>query len=105
MRPNSSLRRTLLATPRAPEQQEKVSRLLVATDLAEGDGARAVVMGYLDAAGGGRRLAGGLGGESLAGRLAAVDLHAGGFLSAGGLGGECLAGRLAAVDLRAVCLV
>ena len=48
---------------------EELGRLLVATDLAEGDRAGAVAVGLLDAAGGGR-LAGGLGGQSLAGRLA-----------------------------------
>ena len=56
--------------------QEKLSRLLVTTDLAEGDGAGVVTMGLLEAAGGRRRLAGGLGGEIFAGRLAAVDLRA-----------------------------
>jgi hypothetical protein len=39
-------------------------------------------MGLLDAAGGGRRLAGGLGGELLAGRLASGGL-AGGLLGTG----------------------
>ncbi len=38
------------------------------------DGARAVAVGLLDAAGGGRRLASRLGGELLAGRLAAGGL-------------------------------
>ena len=49
---------------------EELRRLLVAADLAERDGARAVAVGLLDAAGGRRRLARGLGGELLAGRLA-----------------------------------
>ena len=49
---------------------EELSRLLVATDLTEGDGAGAVAVGLLDTAGGGRRLARGLCGELLAGRLA-----------------------------------
>jgi hypothetical protein len=58
---------------------QQLGALLVATDLAEGDRAGAVAMGLLDAAGGGRRLAGGLGGELLAGRLASGRL-AGGLL-------------------------
>jgi len=49
---------------------EQLSRLLVATDLTQGDGTRAVTMGLLDAAGGGGRLAGSLGGQLLSGRLA-----------------------------------
>ena len=49
---------------------EQLGRLLVAADLAERDGARAVAVGLLDAAGRRRRLAGGLGGELLAGGLA-----------------------------------
>ena len=47
---------------------------LVAADLAERDGARAVAVRLLDAAGGGGRLARRLGGELLAGRLAAGRL-------------------------------
>mmetsp|Transcript_10853 Transcript_10853/g.27292 ORF Transcript_10853/g.27292 Transcript_10853/m.27292 type:complete len:242 (+) Transcript_10853:561-1286(+) len=53
---------------------EELGRLLVATDLTERDGTGAVAMGLLDAAGGGRGLAGGLGGEVLAGRLASGRL-------------------------------
>ena len=51
--------------------QEELGRLLVATDLAERDGAGPVAVGLLHTAGGGRGLAGRLGGERLAGRLAA----------------------------------
>jgi hypothetical protein len=61
---------------------QQLSALLVATDLAEGDRAGTVAMGLLDAAGGGRRLAGGLGGELLAGRLASGGF-AGGLLGTG----------------------
>jgi len=56
---------------------EQLSRLLVAADLAERHGARAVAVGLLDAAGGGGRLAGSLGGELLAGRLATGGLASG----------------------------
>ena len=49
---------------------QEVRGLLVPADLAERDGARAVAVGLLDAAGGGGRLARGLGRELLAGRLA-----------------------------------
>jgi histone H3 len=42
---------------------EELGRLLVATDLTERDGTRAVAVGLLDTAGRGRRLAGGLGGD------------------------------------------
>eukprot|EP00618_Florenciella_parvula_P014003 CAMPEP_0119535604 /NCGR_PEP_ID=MMETSP1344-20130328/48610_1 /TAXON_ID=236787 /ORGANISM="Florenciella parvula, Strain CCMP2471" /LENGTH=234 /DNA_ID=CAMNT_0007577303 /DNA_START=177 /DNA_END=881 /DNA_ORIENTATION=+ len=65
---------------------EELGRLLVLADLAEGDGARAVAVRLLDAAGGRRRLAGGLGGELLARGLATGGL-AGGLLGTGhGLG-------------------
>jgi hypothetical protein len=47
---------------------EQLGGLLVAADLAERDGARAVAVGLLDAAGGGGVLARRLGGELLAGR-------------------------------------
>jgi len=53
---------------------QELRRLLVAADLAERDGARAVAVRLLDAAGGGGRLARRLGGELLAGRLAAGRL-------------------------------
>ena len=55
---------------------QEVGRFLVPADLAEGDGSGTVTMGLLDASGGGGRLARGLGGELLAGRLAS-----GGFAS------------------------
>lgn len=55
---------------------EKLGALLVATDLAEGDGARPVAMGLLHTSGGGSALASSLGGELFAGRLAS-----GGFAS------------------------
>jgi hypothetical protein len=61
---------------------QQLSALLVATDLTEGDRAGTVAMGLLDAAGGGRRLAGCLGGELLAGRLASGGF-AGGLLGTG----------------------
>ena len=61
---------------------EEIRRLLVATDLAEGDGSGAVAVGLLDASGGGGGLASGLGGEVLAGGLASGGL-AGGLLGAG----------------------
>ena len=48
---------------------QQVRRLLVLADLAQGDRARAVAVGLLDAASGRGRLAGGLGGQLLAGRL------------------------------------
>ncbi len=49
---------------------EKLSRLLVATDFTESDSSRAEAVRLLDATSGGGRLAGSLGGELLAGRLA-----------------------------------
>ena len=61
---------------------EKVGRLLVAADLAEGDRAGTVAVGLLDAAGRRGRLAGGLGGELLARGLASGGL-AGGLLGTG----------------------
>ena len=61
---------------------EQLRGLLVAADLAEGDGSRPVAVGLLDASGGGGRLACGLGGELLAGGLASGGL-------AGGLLGAC----------------
>lgn len=48
---------------------QELSRLLVATDLTERNGAGAIAMGLLDARGRGRRLAGSLGGDHLAGSL------------------------------------
>ena len=61
---------------------EEVRGLLVAADLAEGHGSRAVAVGLLDTSGGGGRLAGCLGGELLAGGFASGGL-AGGLLGAG----------------------
>ena len=61
---------------------EEIRRLLVATDLAEGDGSGAVAVGLLDASLGGGGLASGLGGKLLAGDLASGGL-AGGLLGAG----------------------
>ena len=49
---------------------EQLGGLLVAADLTESDGSRAVPVGLLDAAGGGGGLASGLGGELLPGGLA-----------------------------------
>jgi len=56
---------------------QELRRLLVAADLAERDGARAVAVGLLDAAGRRRRLARGLGRELLAGGLATGGLASG----------------------------
>ena len=56
---------------------QKLGRLLVAADLAEGDGAGSVAVGLLDAASRGCGLAGSLGGELLAGGLAAGALASG----------------------------
>ena len=50
---------------------EELGGLLVLADLAESDGTGPVAVGFLDAAGGGGGLARRLGGELLAGRLAA----------------------------------
>ena len=61
---------------------EKLGGFLVATDLAEGDGAGAITMGLLDSAGGRSGFAGSLGGQLLAGRLASGGL-AGGLFGAG----------------------
>ena len=61
---------------------QQVRGLLVPADLAEGDGARAVAVGLLDAASGRGRLASGLGGELLARGLASGAL-AGGLLGTG----------------------
>ena len=69
---------------------QELGRLLVAADLAEGDGAGAVAVRLLDAAGGRGRLAGGLGGELLARGLATGGL-AGGLLGTS-LGGEVVGG-------------
>ena len=60
---------------------EKLSRLLVATNLTESDGTGLITMGLLDTAGGGGGLAGSLGSELLAGSLATSGL-ASGLLSA-----------------------
>jgi histone H3 len=53
---------------------EELGRLLVATDLTEGDGTRLVAMGLLDTTGGRVGLAGSLGGQGLARGLAASGL-------------------------------
>lgn len=53
---------------------EELSRLLVATDLTESDGAGLVAVGLLDATGRRGRLAGSLGGEGLARGLATSRL-------------------------------
>ena len=53
---------------------QQLSRLLVATDLTEGDGSWLISVWLLDTAGRRRRLAGGLGCELLAGRLATGGL-------------------------------
>lgn len=53
---------------------EELGRLLVTTDLTESDGTRLVAMGLLDTAGGRGALAGGFGGEGLAGRFATGGL-------------------------------
>ena len=53
---------------------EELRALLVAADLTQGDRPGAVTVGLLHAAGGGRGLAGGLGGELLAGGLATGGL-------------------------------
>jgi len=60
---------------------EELGRLLVATDLTEGDGTRLVPVGLLDTAGRGVRLAGRRGGQGLAGGFAASGL-AGSLLGA-----------------------
>ena len=61
---------------------QKLSGLLVATNLTESDGTGLITVGLLDTAGGGGGLAGSLGSELLAGSLATSGL-AGGLLSAG----------------------
>ena len=66
---------------------EKLGGLLVATDLAEGHGSWTVTVGLLDAAGGGRGLARGLGGQLLAGRLATGGLASGLLGTGHGFGG------------------
>ena len=58
---------------------QQVSGLLVATDLAKGNGSRTVTMGLLDTSSGRCRFASGLGGELLAGGFASGGL-AGGLL-------------------------
>jgi hypothetical protein len=60
---------------------QKLSRLLVATNLTKSDGTGLVAVGLLDTAGRGGRLAGSLGGELLARGLATGGL-AGGLLGA-----------------------
>ena len=61
---------------------EELRRLLVATDLAQGDGTGPVAVGLLDTARGRGGLTGGLGGQLLAGGLASGGLT-GGLLRAG----------------------
>ena len=61
---------------------EKLSALLVATDLTESDGTGLIAVRLLDTSGGRRALAGSLGSELLTGSLATSGL-AGGLLSAG----------------------
>lgn len=61
---------------------EKLGRLLVATDLTESDGTRLVAVRLLDTSGGGRALAGSLGGKLLTRGLATGGL-ASGLLGAG----------------------
>lgn len=56
---------------------EQLGALLVATDLTQSDGAGPVTVGFLDASGRGRALAGGLGGELLAGSLSTGGLTSG----------------------------
>lgn len=56
---------------------EKLGRLLVATDLTESDGTRLVAVRLLDATGRGGRLAGSLGGKLLARSLATSGLSSG----------------------------
>ena len=56
---------------------EKLSGLLVTTDLTESNGTRAVTVGLLDTSGGGGRLASGLGGQLLPGGLATSGLASG----------------------------
>ena len=58
---------------------EKISGLLVAADLAEGDGSGTVAVGLLDASGGMGGLASGFGGQMLAGCLPS-GAFAGGLL-------------------------
>ena len=58
---------------------EQISRLLVATDLAQGDGSGSVAVRLLDSSSGRGRLARGLGGQLLARSLASGRL-AGGLL-------------------------
>jgi hypothetical protein len=56
---------------------QKLSGLLVATDLTKSDGTGLVAVRLLDTSGGGGALAGGLGGELLAGSLATSGLAGG----------------------------
>jgi hypothetical protein len=56
---------------------EKLSGLLVTTDLTESNGTRAITMGLLDSSGSWGRLAGSLGGELLPGGLASGGLASG----------------------------
>ena len=61
---------------------EQLGRLLVATNLSQGDSSGAITVRLLDTSGGGGRLPGGLGGQLLAGSLASGRLT-------GGLLGSC----------------
>jgi histone H3 len=56
---------------------EKLSGLLVTTDLTESNGTRAITMGLLDSSGSRGRLAGSLGGQLLPGGLASGGLASG----------------------------
>ena len=56
---------------------EKLSGLLVTTDLTESNSTRAITMGLLDTSGSGGRLAGSLGGKLLPGGLATSGLASG----------------------------
>jgi len=56
---------------------KKVGGLLVTTDLAKGDGSRAIPVGLLDTSSGGGGLAGCLGGELLAGSFSSGGLACG----------------------------
>ena len=76
---NQSLKRKL--------SDQKLSTLLVFSDLTECDGSRAKTMGLLDSAGGWSWLSGGFGGQLLSGSLAS-----GGF--SGSLFGACHSNRL-----------
>ena len=102
---------------------QELGRLLVATNLTEGDGSGLITMGLLDTAGRGRGFAGGLGGELLTGSLASGrftcdedasvkccfwlsddDKFKGGSEAAARCQGQYCDGEVD-MNLRAVCLV